>query len=102
MPSLFDASDSESGEELFHRNVYDYMSESEADAHDVEMTLLPDDDSNFSDSDDAAYLNDVVPPPSDAVTTAEGNVNHHARHVTVEDDTGECAGLQPVPGRHEH
>lgn len=81
MPPLYDASDSESGEEHFHQNVYDFMSESEADAHDVEMTLLLD-DGNFSDGDGEVYLDDVVPPPSSAVTTAEGNVN---RHVMVED-----------------
>ncbi|KAH9002815.1 hypothetical protein EDB86DRAFT_217472 [Lactarius hatsudake] len=77
MPPLYDASDSESGEEHFHRNVYDFMSDSEADAHDVEMTLLFDDDGDV-----AAYLDDAVPPLSDAVTTAEGSVNHH---VTVEE-----------------
>ncbi|KAH9168737.1 hypothetical protein EDB89DRAFT_1563891 [Lactarius sanguifluus] len=77
MPPLYDASDSESGEEHFHRNVYDSMSDSEADAHDVEMTLLFDDD-----GDSAVYLDDAVPPLSDAVTTAEGSVNHH---VTVEE-----------------
>ncbi|KAH8989125.1 hypothetical protein EDB92DRAFT_906946 [Lactarius akahatsu] len=93
MPPLYDASDSESGEEHFHGNVYDFMSDSEADAHDVEMTLLFDDD-----GDGAASLDDAVPPLSDAVTTAEGSVN---RHVTVEEvqdqdlpHTGECAGLQ--------
>ena len=95
MPSLFDASDSESGEEHFHRNVYDFMSESEADAHDVEMTLLIDDDGDYSDSDDAL--------PSDAVTTAEGSVNHH---VMVEEDqnlphTGECAEFV-FPVYYEH
>lgn len=96
MPPLYDASDSESGEEPFHRNVYDFMSDSEADAHDVEMTLLLD-DGNFSDSDGATYLDDIVPPPSDAMTTAgEGNMNHL---VTVEQDqhlshTGECTCLQ--------
>ena len=101
MPSLFDASDSESGEEVFRRNVYDFMSDSEADAHDVEMTLFLDDDGNFSDSDDAPYLEDAVPPPSDAVT---GDVNDH---VTVEQDrhlppTGECLGLQPLPACYKH
>jgi len=109
MPPLYDASDSESGEEHFHRNVYDFMSESEADAHDVEMTLLFD-DGNFSDVDGAAYLEDAVPPPSDVVTMAEGSVNHHVNHhVTVEEvedqdlpHTGECAGLQPVLWCHEH
>ncbi|KAI9443427.1 hypothetical protein H4582DRAFT_1192975 [Lactarius indigo] len=78
MPPLYDASDSESGEEHFHRNAYDFMSDSEADAHDVEMTLLFDDDGDV-----AAYLDDAVPPPlSDEVTTAEGSANHH---VTVEE-----------------
>ena len=96
MPPLYDASDSESGEEPSHGNVYDFMSDSEADAHDVEMTLTLD-DGNFSDSDGANYLlDDVVLPPLDTMATAEGNINHH---VTVEEHqhlphTGECAGLQ--------
>ena len=96
MPPLYDASDSESGEEPFHRNVYDFMSDSEADAHDVEMTLLLD-DGNFSDSDGATYLDDIAPPPPDAMTTAEeGSMNHLG---TVEEDqhlshTGECICLQ--------
>ncbi|KAF8272794.1 hypothetical protein EI94DRAFT_1677516 [Lactarius quietus] len=83
MPPLYDASDSESGEEPFLRNVYDFMSDSEVDAHDVEMTLMLD-DGNFSDSGGATYMDDVVPPPSNAMTTAEeGNMD---RDVMVEED----------------
>jgi hypothetical protein len=82
MPPLYDASDSESGEEPFHHNVYDFTSDSEVDAHDVEMTLFLD-DGNLSDSDGATYLDDVVLPPSDTMTTVDGNMNHH---VMVEED----------------
>ena len=96
MPPLFDASDSESGEEPFQRNVYDFMSDSEADAHDVEMTLMLD-DGHFSDNDGATYLDDdVVLPSSDTMATVDGNMNHH---VMVEEDqdlphVGECSHLQ--------
>jgi hypothetical protein len=95
MPPLYDASDSESGEEPFHHNVYDFTSDSEVDAHDVEMTLFLD-DGNLSDSDGATYLDDVVLPPSDTMTTVDGNMNHH---VMVEEDqhmphAGECTCLQ--------
>ena len=95
MPPLFDASDSESGEEPFQRNVYDFMSDSEADAHDVEMTLMLD-DGHFSDNDGATYLDDdVVLPSSDTMATVDGNMNHH---VMVEEDqdlphVGECSHL---------
>src|SRR6266404_6829821 len=81
MPLLYDASDSESGEELFHHHVHDFMSESEVDAHDVEMSLLLD-DGHFSDSEGATYLDDDIVPPSAAVAASQGDVN---RHVTVEE-----------------
>jgi hypothetical protein len=95
MPPLYDASDSESGEEPFHHNVYEFMSDSEGDADDVEMTLFLD-DGNLSDSDGATYLDDVVLPPSDTMTTVDANMNHH---VMVEEDqhpphAGECTRLQ--------
>ncbi|KAI0252187.1 hypothetical protein BJV78DRAFT_378338 [Lactifluus subvellereus] len=76
MPPLYDASDSESEEGHLYHGVYDFMSESEADAHDVEMTLLID-EGDFSDHESAVF------PRSTLSAAAEDS--RDLRHVTVEE-----------------
>lgn len=93
MPPLYDASDSEYEEDddnLRHRE-YDSMSESAADAYDVEMTLLVD-DGDASDDED---------PALSAPSVADNSHRNH-RHVAVEEveeegqqRTGEWAALRP-------
>ena len=88
MPPLYEASDSGSDESHFNHGVYDFMSESEGDAHEVEMTLLLD-EGDFSDHEGAVF------PRSTPSAAAEDSGN--LRHVTVEEvedhdqqRTGKC------------
>ncbi|KAI0301113.1 hypothetical protein B0F90DRAFT_1925534 [Multifurca ochricompacta] len=86
MPPLFDASDSEYEEDYLHHGVYDSMSESEADARDVEMTLLFD-DGDLSDNEDSppSPPNEGVALPESAASMAAVEGNENPRHVTVEE-----------------
>ena len=99
MPPLYDASDSEYEEDSLRHRGYDSMSESDADAYDVEMTLLAD-DGDASDDEDAALPSESALPPSFPSVADTSRRNH--RHVAVEEvedegqqRTGEWAVLRP-------
>jgi len=79
MPPLYDASDSEYEDSLRHHG-YDPMSESDADAYDVEMTLLVG-DSDASDDEDPALPSESALPPS--VPSVADNSHRNHRHVVV-------------------
>jgi hypothetical protein len=100
MPPLFDGSDSESDGGYLHHGVYDFMSESEADAQDVEMTLLVD-DGEFSDPEDAVWPQSI---PSAA--TEDSRARRHVTVQEVEDDAQqqprECNGFVTRLWCHEH
>lgn len=98
MPPLEIESDSEYEEDHVHHGGYDSISESDADAYDVEMTLLLD-DGDRSDDEGSALLNEITPQlPS---TSSAADRNH--QHVTVEEvedqneqRPGEWGSFQPV------
>jgi hypothetical protein len=80
MPPLEIESDLEYEEDHVRHGGYDSISESDADAYDVEMTLLVD-DGERSDDEDPALLNESTPQlPS---TSSAADRNH--QHVTVEE-----------------
>jgi hypothetical protein len=88
MPPLYEASDVDSEEGHLHHGVYDFMSDSEADAHDVEMTLFVD-DGDLSDHEDTVLLMNN--------SSAATEDSRDRRHVTVEEvedqdqqQTGQC------------
>ena len=97
MPPLYDASDSESEEDHVRHRGYDSMSDSDAEAYDVEMTLLVDDGDLSEDEDIALSSENVLPLPY--IPGVADNSNHHRRVVVeeVEDEaqqrTGEWAAL---------
>ena len=100
MPPLYDASDSEYEEDSLRHRGYDSMSESDADAYDVEMTLLAD-DGDASDDEDAALPSESALPRSFPSMADTSRRNH--RHVAVEEveeegqqRTGEWAVLRPT------
>jgi hypothetical protein len=80
MPPLEIESDLEYEEDHVRHGGYDSISESDADAYDVEMTLLVD-DGDQSDDEDSALRSESTPqlPP----TSSAVDRNHH--HVTVEE-----------------
>ncbi len=80
MPPLEIESDLEYEEDHVRHGGYDSISESDADAYDVEMTLLVD-DGDRSDDEGSALLNESTPqlPP----TSSAADRNH--QHVTVEE-----------------
>lgn len=80
MPPLYDASDSEYDGDRSRHHGYDSMSESDADAYDVEMTLLVD-DSDASDDEDPALPSESALPPS--VPSVADNSHRNHRHVVV-------------------
>lgn len=80
MPPLYDASDSEYDQDSFRHHGYDSMSESDADAYDVEMALLVD-DNDPSDDEDPALPSESALPPS-APSVADYSHRNH-RHVVV-------------------
>jgi hypothetical protein len=91
MPPLYEASDEESEDGHLRHGVYDFMSDSEVDAHDVEMTLFVD-DGDLSDHEDTAVLMNN--------TSAATEDSRDRRHVTVEEvedqdqqQTGQCNGF---------
>jgi hypothetical protein len=94
LPPLYDASDSEFEEGHLNHGVYDFMSDSEADAHDVEMILLVD-------NEDLSDHEGVVLPQSTPSAATEDS--RDPRHVTLEEiedhedqvqqQTGECNGF---------
>jgi hypothetical protein len=80
MPPLEIESDLEYEEDHVRHGGYDSISESDADAYDVEMTLLVD-DGDRSDDEGSALLNESTPRlPS---TSSAADRNH--QHVTVEE-----------------
>jgi hypothetical protein len=81
MPPLEIESDSEYGEDHLRYGGYDSISESDADAYDVEMTLLVD-DGDLSDDEDSAALPDESTPPLPPTSFA---ANSNPRHVMVEE-----------------
>jgi hypothetical protein len=100
MPPLFDGSDSESDGGHLHHGVYDFMSESEADAQDVEMALFVD-DGDFSDSEDA-----VLPQSTPSAATEDSRARRHVTVQEVEDDAQQqprkCNGFVTRLWCHEH
>ena len=97
MPPLYDASDSEYEDGLRHP-AYDSMSDSDADAYDVEMTLLVD-DGDASDDEEPALPSENALPSFDPSVADNSPRNH--RHVAVEEvedegqqRTGEWAALR--------
>ena len=99
MPPLYDASDSESEEDHHHRG-YDSMSESDADAYDVEMTLLVD-DGDPSDDEHAALPSESAPfhPPIPPLVDISDRDYRRVVIEEVEDEerhrTGERAAIRP-------
>ena len=81
MPPLYDASDSEYDGDSFRHPGYGSMSESDADAYDVEMTLLVDDDSDASDDENPALPSESALPPS--VPSVADNSHRTHRHIVV-------------------
>jgi hypothetical protein len=98
MPPLEIESDLEYEEDHVRHGGYDSISESDADAYDVEMTLLVD-DGDRSDDEGSALLNEITPQlPS---TSSAADRNH--QHVTVEEvedqdqqRPGKWGSFQPV------
>ena len=98
MPPLYDASDSEYEEESLRHRAYDSMSDSDADAYDVEMALLVDDGDASDDEDPALPSESTL--PSLVPSMADSSHRNH-RHVAVEEvedegqqRTGEWADLR--------
>jgi hypothetical protein len=98
MPPLEIESDLEYEEDHVRQGGYDSLSESDADAYDVEMTLLVD-DGDQSDDEGSALLNEGTPQPPSSLPPADRN----HRHVTVEEvedqnrqRPGEWGSFQPV------
>jgi hypothetical protein len=92
MPPLELESDLEYEEDHLRYGGYDSISDSDADAYDVEMTLLVD-DGDPSDDEGFALPNEITPPLPSTSFTADRN----RRHVVVEEvedqdqqRTGEC------------
>jgi len=98
MPPLEVESDSEYEEDHVRYVGYDSISESDADAYDVEMTLLLD-DGDRSDDEGSTLLNESTSPPPSTSSAPDRN----SRHVTVEEvedrgqqQRGEWGSTQPV------
>lgn len=98
MPPLEIESDLEYEEDHVRQGGYDSLSESDADAYDVEMTLLVD-DGDQSDDEGSALLNEGTPQLPSSLPPADRN----HRHVTVEEvedqnqqRPGEWGSFQPV------
>ena len=97
MPPLEIESDLEYEEDHIRHGGYDSMSESDADAYDVEMTLLVD-DGDQSDVEGSALVNESTPQlPS---TSSAADRNHYVTVEEVEDQDqqqpGEWGSFQPV------
>lgn len=91
MPPLEIESDSEYGEDGLRYGGYDSISESEADAYDVEMTLLVD-DGDLSDEEDSAALPDESAPPLPSTSFAANSNQRHVMVEEVEDQDQQRAG----------
>jgi hypothetical protein len=98
MPHLEIESDLEYEEDHVRHGGYDSLSESDADAYDVEMTLLVD-DGDQSDDEGPALLNESTPQlPS--TSSAADRIHQHVTVEEVEDQNqqrpGEWGSFQPV------
>jgi hypothetical protein len=91
MPPLEIESDSEYGEDHLRYGGYDSISESDADAYDVEMTLLVD-DGDLSDDEDSAALPDESTPPLPPTSLAANSNQRHVMVEEVEDQDQQRAG----------
>jgi hypothetical protein len=98
MPPLEMESDLEYEEDHVRHGGYDSISESDADAYDVEMHLLVD-DGYRSDDESSASLNESTPQVPSTLSVADGS-HQYVTVVEVEDEDqqrpGEWCSIQPA------